>query len=295
MLSVVDKCSVQECENKAISKKLCSKHYQRARQEAKGKPKRVKKEQVKCRSCSGFFTPKWGTKHCTRACFLASVRTAKSVCQHCRVEFKAAHNTAGMFCTKVCYGESLRKTYPQSKVFFNTCRVCSKEWTGKTSGLLCSIGCAKTEANRKSTEYAQRQHKDAARTTACRKCSCVFSPLYGASHAEYCQPCADDEKRRQKAIHRESRKAMQRTATVENVDPFKVFARDKWHCQDCGVSTPRELRGSYDDDAPELDHIKPLSKGGAHSYRNTQCLCRRCNQEKSDTWQPQGEESLQPA
>jgi 5-methylcytosine-specific restriction endonuclease McrA len=79
---------------------------------------------------------------------------------------------------------------------------------------------------------------------------------------------------------------------VENVDPFKVFARDKWHCQDCGVATPRSKRGSYDADAPELDHIKPLSKGGAHSYKNTQCLCRRCNQEKSDTWQPQEVESL---
>jgi 5-methylcytosine-specific restriction endonuclease McrA len=26
-----------------------------------------------------------------------------------------------------------------------------------------------------------------------------------------------------------------------------------------------------------------LSKGGAHTYANTQCLCRKCNSDKSDT------------
>lgn len=101
-----------------------------------------------------------------------------------------------------------------------------------------------------------------------------------------------EEYRVHQAICRRVREARLRTATVEKVDPYKVFTRDKWTCQECGVSTPRSKRGSYDDDAPELDHIKPLSKGGDHSYSNTQCLCRRCNQEKSDTWQPQEGKSL---
>ena len=35
--------------------------------------------------------------------------------------------------------------------------------------------------------------------------------------------------------------------------------------------------------SPELDHIHPVSKGGAHSYANTQCLCRQCNAGKSDS------------
>lgn len=69
---------------------------------------------------------------------------------------------------------------------------------------------------------------------------------------------------------------------VENVNPIKVFERDKWKCQICGVKTPRRLRGKYDDNAPELDHIMPLSLGGARSYMNTQCACRKCNSDKSN-------------
>ncbi|WP_425516052.1 HNH endonuclease [Rhizobium leucaenae] len=76
---------------------------------------------------------------------------------------------------------------------------------------------------------------------------------------------------------------MLRAAYVENVDPIKVFDRDKWKCQICGVKTPRKLRGTLDDKAPELDHIMPLALGGAHSYFNTQCACRKCNAHKSDT------------
>ena len=41
-------------------------------------------------------------------------------------------------------------------------------------------------------------------------------------------------------------------------------------------------RGSYDDDAPELEHVVALSKGGEHSYRNCRCACRACNIIKGD-------------
>ena len=33
---------------------------------------------------------------------------------------------------------------------------------------------------------------------------------------------------------------------------------------------------------PHLDHIIPLSRGGAHSLRNIQWLCAKCNREKSN-------------
>jgi len=64
---------------------------------------------------------------------------------------------------------------------------------------------------------------------------------------------------------------------AECIDPYQVFARDKWRCQLCGVSTPRRLRGTYGDDAPELDHVIPLALGGSHTWANVQCACRSCN------------------
>lgn len=57
--------------------------------------------------------------------------------------------------------------------------------------------------------------------------------------------------------------------------------RDDWVCQLCGVNCRRD--GNYlADDAPELDHILPLSRGGGHTWSNVMTLCRRCNNEKGD-------------
>jgi 5-methylcytosine-specific restriction endonuclease McrA len=69
-------------------------------------------------------------------------------------------------------------------------------------------------------------------------------------------------------------------AKIERVDPFVVFERDGWRCQLCFDPTPKEKRGTHEDDAPELDHVVALADGGSHSYVNTQCACRRCNIEK---------------
>ena len=56
-------------------------------------------------------------------------------------------------------------------------------------------------------------------------------------------------------------------------DPIRraVLARDQYRCRSCGSQ-------SY----LELDHINPLSRGGATSYENLQVLCRYCNLSKGN-------------
>jgi 5-methylcytosine-specific restriction endonuclease McrA len=66
----------------------------------------------------------------------------------------------------------------------------------------------------------------------------------------------------------------------EKFDPFEVFERDGWCCYICGTSTPRELRGAPVPNAPELDHVVPISRGGGHTRANTACACRACNKRK---------------
>lgn len=90
-------------------------------------------------------------------------------------------------------------------------------------------------------------------------------------------------KRYSRRITDAKKRKLLRSVTVESVDPIKVFDRDKWKCCLCGIKTPKNKRGSYDNNAPEMDHIISLAEGGDHSYRNTQCLCRRCNAEKGAT------------
>jgi 5-methylcytosine-specific restriction endonuclease McrA len=85
-----------------------------------------------------------------------------------------------------------------------------------------------------------------------------------------------------KRIYKSRRRAIERGAHADRIDPIKVFDRDKWLCHLCGTKTPKHLRGSYDDKAPELDHVVPLACGGTHTWGNVKCSCRKCNRIKAD-------------
>lgn len=61
---------------------------------------------------------------------------------------------------------------------------------------------------------------------------------------------------------------------VSNRMRFAIYKRDGYRCQHCGTS------GRFAD--LEIDHIKPIAKGGKSTYDNLQTLCKRCNQEKGD-------------
>jgi len=80
-----------------------------------------------------------------------------------------------------------------------------------------------------------------------------------------------------------SRRCRQYGVPYESISYRVIFLRDKWTCQICGISTPESKRGTFDDDAPEVDHIWPLSlvKNGAkspgHILSNCRTACRKCN------------------
>lgn|GEM_PF-833463 len=85
-----------------------------------------------------------------------------------------------------------------------------------------------------------------------------------------------------RASARKAGKLKRRGAVVTNFNPIVVLERDGWRCQICGVSTPKSRRGTNHHNAPEIDHVRPISRGGEHSMENTQCACRACNGLKSD-------------
>ena len=81
----------------------------------------------------------------------------------------------------------------------------------------------------------------------------------------------------------QKRRANKLKATVEDFNPSEVFKRDNYICQLCGCKTRPDFKNQYHPKYPNLDHIIPLTKGGEHSRRNTQCLCHQCNMEKHNT------------
>ena len=54
-----------------------------------------------------------------------------------------------------------------------------------------------------------------------------------------------------------------------------IKERDNFTCQNCGVSVQQEPHLLL-----EIDHIKPISKGGLTTEDNLQTLCWRCNRTK---------------
>lgn len=68
------------------------------------------------------------------------------------------------------------------------------------------------------------------------------------------------------AVEKRTRKA------ISKLVRFEVFKRDSFTCQYCGVKAPDVLL--------EVDHIKPVSKGGTNELVNYVTACAACNSGK---------------
>jgi 5-methylcytosine-specific restriction endonuclease McrA len=205
-----------------------------------------------------------------------AARTAD--CKHCGVRFVARRTDRLSYCSRQCSGAARRriKTRPEPKVVGH-CEICGSGLT-RRGAKVCRGDCA-AERNRRTSRAASAAKKDQA-PISCRECGTSFVSAYGTMLRTY---CGEDCRRiATKRVARKKGKARLKLVTVESVDPNVVFERCGWRCQECRVSTPRAKRGTYHPQAPELDHIHPLSLGGEHSYRNTQLLCRSCNARKSN-------------
>lgn len=185
------------------------------------------------------------------------------------------------YCSMACRKEHAAKlrTPAFSKVEQCICKQCGNVWFAKQSKSFCSDSCSKDfySARYATTDWSK---------LTCKSCGAIFAAdRRNGRPPRYCKTCdksvKDEVRRKCKRASRSKRKALEKTGYAQAFDPIEVLERDKWKCKLCGVNTPRHKRGSIDQDAPELDHIIPLSKGGAHTKENTQCACRSCNCAKS--------------
>ena len=149
----------------------------------------------------------------------------------------------------------------------------------------------------------------------CAECGELF---VGADHpwrpAAYCsQACAGQRFRREnpektKAYARAYRKrhpekffhqgkpykrARHYGVAYEYVSPESIFERDGYRCGICGELTERD-EVVPQPNAPTMDHIVPMSKGGPHLAVNIQCACFICNCRKGARM-PEVQESAEMA
>lgn len=164
-----------------------------------------------------------------------------------------------------------------------SCRLCNKVFDTTTHGkrAYCSSEC-KAQAIR-ARNYAVSLVRGARPAIVCAnpKCGVEFLPEVGLRQVAHCSPaCRMQRKRSQQSGSTYSRRARKYGVRYEHVNRLAVFEEDGWRCYLCGEATPRELMGTTHDLAPELEHVVPLSLGGAHARSNVRCACRRCNLNK---------------
>jgi len=177
--------------------------------------------------------------------------------------------------------------------------------------------CSKCKVEKSLSEFCRDNHaKDGLRST-CRSCHSARAKQYRKDHkketaerrrkyhqenkekisirykiyadahkkekaAYYKQYCQTDTGKAVRHKSKHKRRALKMKVKCENFNPLRVFERDKYRCQLCGKKTRPDFN-QWHPLYPHLDHIVPLSLGGEHSKRNTQCLCRLCNLTKNNT------------
>lgn len=149
---------------------------------------------------------------------------------------------------------------------------------------------AKAEAKAKAQAKAQakklareklKQEQRKKKEHPCAVCGCM------TIRPKYCSDkCAKKVINKNKEIKR--RNAIKAVMIDKDITLEALYKRDKGRCHICGMQCNYDdyvmkgntfIAGNY---YPSIDHVKPLAKGGKHSWINVRLAHRGCNSYKSD-------------
>lgn len=139
----------------------------------------------------------------------------------------------------------------------------------------------------KAADLISRQIEARLAIRVCKNCGktyCMESTGYNST--QYCsEKCMKRWAMRIKNDRRIRR--MQSRKHDADITLEKLFERDNGICYLCGkpCSWQDVQDGNAGDTYPSIDHVKPLAKGGLHTWENIKLAHRRCNWRKRDTYQ----------
>lgn len=219
-----------------------------------------------CPVCNG---PKWsgGGRPCRQCDHIGSRKPRP--CEVCGATYKPTHSLQRT-CGRTC-GDAIRRrakrlstAAPRSRVTWKQCAYCPAWYTTKGKK---RCGC---HAPPLPTEL---------RFTPCQDCQ--QPAAYITRPVLRCMDCRKRHQAEVRRDHRKARKAKLRGAQVERVNVRKVYERDNWRCGLCHKRVNKNLKYPHPMSA-SLDHVLPLSLGGAHSMANVQLAHLICNHAKSN-------------
>lgn len=233
-------------------------------------------------------------------------------CEQCHAAYEPRHKSA-RFCSLRC--ANIQKNINRWSAIPRVCPACTGPLTprpGHSYRTYCSRECARAvqalaqrrqravrQAARKAERVARQTVKLIERTPAPRKCkSCVvcgseFVALDGRGGLSTCsRACRTQRELDVRKAYRKKRRALgvddkgkgrkrakRFGVAYERVDRHRVYERDGWECQLCQKAIDRNATVPHPLSAT-LDHITPMSKGGAHTYANVQAAHFACNTAK---------------
>jgi hypothetical protein len=253
------RCATPRCRNEARFVDLCVIcHNIGAPTAIEHKPR-----ERKCRECGIPLVVKRGRPpvRCDVCRRSAVIRRTASKCLTCGVQIvRGRRGPVAKWCSRECRCANGR---------YYTKRVCAHpECARKVEKWqrFCSERCAGVNRN-------------------CERCGSEFTVIRAGYRKSFCSNRCWAEGRR-KELRAKPRtesdltRSQRHGVEYEPINRFRVYERDKWICGICGDLVDSEL--DYPDPmAASLDHVVPLSLGGAHLYTNVQCSHWQCNVRKN--------------
>jgi 5-methylcytosine-specific restriction endonuclease McrA len=199
------------------------------------------------------------------------------VCQYCGKQYKTAYKDRDTYCSRACSLSDI-DSYRVGTVASATieCEQCGKQVLAVDAynGRTCSEKCYRQMYSYHCMFCGQlfvRADKRAALVCDSEVCRDAYAKHrwreYWAGNEDYRARSAD-----RSAI----RRALTSSDDADNVERMVVYERDNWTCHLCGKRIDRLLKWP-DAMSASIDHVIPLSLGGAHTYDNIKAAHLKCN------------------
>ncbi|WP_356948665.1 HNH endonuclease [Mycobacterium sp. TJFP1] len=200
----------------------------------------------------------------------------KRLCIHC-----GSVVTSGKATTKYCSDCAKKRVWnanprrPRRGVVETECTYCAAvirdlQWRNRK----CCDECAK------SRDWSRTGLKATATCVSCGKEARRGAPR--KTDQDYmCRECRRKRPSTPRSVGGHLARARLYKAEYEPVDKMRVFERDGWKCGICGEAVDKDLAWPHRASA-SLDHVVPLSQGGAHTYSNTRCSHLSCNTQRGN-------------
>lgn len=194
-------------------------------------------------------------------------------CERCSKSFKGILRKGGIALCNACYrpGKSKQRTIEQQQVrrskTRSTCSGCLKEFKGQ--GTKCPACSHKTRATPK----------------ICIACGKTYQRALAPGGVSLCAACRLTPEQKQHRIDLVVRRQILKKGASEaeyDLSWRSLWAQGIYYCAYCGVRCDPDDKqyGHIGPTYPTIDHVTPLSLGGAHTRANSVLACFTCNARK---------------